>query len=201
MEGLHAVDFEDILQPHLPLRGMGRFFEVPIGQTAIRTQEVIDKAMDGVLFIDEAYTLAQASERDFGSEAIDTLLKAMEDRRDRLAVIVAGYSKPMERFIASNSGLESRFSRFVEFEEYDVTTLQSIFDKLVKENHLPLNLEAQSKVVIRIEELYRALDEKLGNASAIRQFFEALLEKQAERLAECEDADTRMVLPQDIPEY
>ena len=98
-----------------------------VGQTALKTQKVIEKAMGGVLFIDEAYALNGKSENDFGQEAIDTILKAMEDHRDDLVVIVAGYTELMDRFIHSNPGLESRFNRFLMFEDYTPEQMVTIF--------------------------------------------------------------------------
>ncbi len=97
-----------------------------VGQTAIKTQKVIEKAMGGVLFIDEAYALNGRSENDFGQEAIDTILKAMEDHRDDLVVIVAGYTDLMDRFIHSNPGLESRFNRFLLFDDYTTDEMVEI---------------------------------------------------------------------------
>ncbi len=98
-----------------------------VGQTAIKTRKVIDSALGGVLFIDEAYSLAAGGENDFGQEAIETVLKAMEDHRDDLVVIVAGYDGLMERFIHSNPGLESRFNRFLHFADYTEEELLAIF--------------------------------------------------------------------------
>ena len=98
-----------------------------VGQTAIKTQDVIKSAMGGILFIDEAYSLATSSENDYGKEAIDTILKAMEDNRDDLIVIVAGYTQLMDNFLHSNPGLESRFNKFIEFKDYDADELYDIF--------------------------------------------------------------------------
>ena len=99
-----------------------------VGQTAIKTAEVIKSALDGVLFIDEAYALTNRGENDFGKEAVETLLKMMEDNRDRLVVIVAGYVDEMETFVHSNPGLESRFNRFWNFPDYSVEEMLAIFD-------------------------------------------------------------------------
>src|SRR5262250_291432 len=105
-----------------------------VGQTAIKTMAVISKSLDGVLFIDEAYTLAKRSENDYGQEAIDTLLKAMEDNRDRLVIVVAGYSQRMREFIESNPGLQSRFNKYIEFPDYTTEELIKIFEKFVAQN-------------------------------------------------------------------
>ena len=104
-----------------------------VGQTAIKTKGVIEGALGGVLFIDEAYSLsASTSQADYGNESIDTLLKMMEDHRDDLVVIVAGYEKPMRQFIASNPGLKSRFTKYITFRDYSVGELLQIFQEMVK---------------------------------------------------------------------
>ncbi len=103
-----------------------------VGQTAIKTNKVIDSALDGILFIDEAYTLATGNNMDYGNEAIATLLKRMEDNRDRLVVILAGYPSNMHQFIDSNPGLQSRFSRYIEFEDYSAQQLEEIFSNIIQ---------------------------------------------------------------------
>ena len=113
-----------------------------VGQTALKTQKVIEKAMGGVLFIDEAYALNGKSENDFGQEAIDTILKAMEDHRDDLVVIVAGYTDLMDKFIHSNPGLESRFNRFLLFEDYTADEMVQIFDMQCKKGCYRLTEDA-----------------------------------------------------------
>jgi hypothetical protein len=133
-----------------------------VGQTAPRTNKVIDSALDGILFIDEAYTLAK--ERDeFGQEAIDTLLKRMEDSRDRLIVIVAGYPEPMENFINSNPGLRSRFTRFVEFPDYAPPELCRIFAAMCRKHSLAIAPGLREKLVHHFDHLHRARDEHFGN--------------------------------------
>jgi SpoVK/Ycf46/Vps4 family AAA+-type ATPase len=163
-----------------------------LGQTAKLVKDKVDEAMDGVLFIDEAYTLAggggagQAADQ-FGQEAVDTLLKLMEDRRDRLVVIVAGYTNEMRRFIDSNVGLKSRFTRFIEFDAYCAEDLFRIFKLLADEAQYRLTPEAERLVQKHIEWMRKGADERFGNARAVRQLFESLLPVQAQRVAGLRD--------------
>jgi SpoVK/Ycf46/Vps4 family AAA+-type ATPase len=155
-----------------------------VGQTAIKTMGVISKSLDGVLFIDEAYTLSrQGSENDFGQEAIDTLLKAMEDNRDRLVVVVAGYSELMKEFIESNPGLQSRFNKYLDFPDYSAEELIMIFGKFVAQNQYLLTLEAQQEVRKILEREQRESGGKSANARLVRNVFEIALEHQANRVA------------------
>lgn len=155
-----------------------------LGQTAIRVNNVIESAMDGVLFIDEAYSLSSEDGRDqYGQEAIDTLLKKMEDRRDRLIVIVAGYSEEMKRFIDANPGLQSRFNRFITFSDYSPTELLSIYEHFsnsVKYENTP---EAKELLLKGFKEAYEKRDRKFGNGRFVRNIFERILEAQANRLS------------------
>jgi SpoVK/Ycf46/Vps4 family AAA+-type ATPase len=172
-----------------------------VGGTAIKTQALIEKALDGVLFIDEAYALLPEEKgRDFGVEAVDTLLKAMEDQRDRLAVIMAGYSEPMRRMIRMNPGLESRFTRYIEFEDYDAEALFELFEAQAEGMQLQLPDEARTCVKLQIDEVWRLRDERFGNGRWVRNFLGQVLEQQARRLARAPDADIRVVLPEDIPQ-
>jgi AAA+ superfamily predicted ATPase len=153
-----------------------------VGQTAPKTNAVIDSALDGILFIDEAYSLAKERE-DFGREAIDTLLKRMEDDRDRLIVIVAGYPGEMETFVHSNPGLHSRFTRFIEFPDYSAHELCRIFGLLCHRNGLTLSPALKEKVVHHFHHLHSERGEHFGNARLVRNCFEAVINAQATRLS------------------
>ena len=156
-----------------------------VGQTAIKTKKVIDKARGGVLFIDEAYALNGKSENDFGQEAIDTILKAMEDHRDDLIVIVAGYTELMEDFVHSNPGLESRFNRFMFFPDYTVDEMMGIFDMRCKGSAYTLTEEARPLVRDYIAE-ESADQESFGNGRGVRNIFENIIVAQNNRLAKLE---------------
>ena len=156
-----------------------------VGQTAIKTSKVIEKAMGGVLFIDEAYALNGGSENDFGQEAIDTILKAMEDHRDDLVVIVAGYDDLMEDFIHSNPGLESRFNRFLHFEDYTPDEMMGIFAMQCKKGCYTLEEDAEERVRAFIQEANDG-GISFGNARGVRNLFEKILVQQANRLAAME---------------
>ena len=153
-----------------------------VGQTAIKTSEVIEKAKGGVLFINEAYALTNRGSNDYGQEAVDTLLKAMEDNRDDLIVIVAGYIELMEEFVRSNPGLESRFNRFLHFPDYTIDEMMAIFDMRCSQSGYTLAEEARPilRDVIKLE----SMDIKgFGNARGIRNLFEKAVTAQANRLA------------------
>ena len=170
-----------------------------VGQTAIKTQKAIEKAMGGVLFIDEAYALNGKSENDFGQEAIDTLLKAMEDHRDDLVVIVAGYTDLMDKFIHSNPGLESRFNRFLLFEDYSLDELMAIFKMRCGKGYI-LSPEAEPLVRDYIAE-ESADGDGFGNARGVRNIFEHILVAQNNRLAKLDTVtrdDLMTLLPEDV---
>ncbi len=153
-----------------------------VGQTAIKTSEVIEKAKGGVLFIDEAYALTNRGGNDYGQEAVDTLLKAMEDNRDDLIVIVAGYIELMQEFVRSNPGLESRFNRFLHFPDYSLDEMMAIFDMRCNQSGYTLAEDARPilRDVIKLE----SMDVKgFGNARGIRNLFESAVTAQANRLA------------------
>lgn len=157
-----------------------------VGQTATKTSAVIEKALGGVLFIDEAYALNNKSENDFGQEAIDTLLKAMEDHRDGLVVIVAGYDGLMDQFIHSNPGLESRFNRYLHFDDYSIDEMLDILDLQLKKGQYQLTEDARAAVRDYITAANTS-SIAFGNARGVRNIFEHLLVAQANRLSE--DAD------------
>lgn len=159
-----------------------------VGQTAIKTRERIDEAMGGVLFIDEAYALNKEGEN-YGQEAIDTILKAMEDHRDKFVVIVAGYTELMKEFIDSNPGLKSRFNKFFEFQDYTVDELQAIFKLQCDKYQYKLTEEAEAAVRDEIIMREAAKGENFANAREVRNLFEKIITNQAARVAELEDVD------------
>jgi stage V sporulation protein K len=164
-----------------------------VGQTATKTREVVESALDSVLFIDEAYTLTnQGGQSDpFGQEAVDTLLRLMENYRERLVVIAAGYTDQMRKFVDSNPGLRSRFARFVEFKPYNRDELMAIFTGMVTDAQMTLDAPAQKAALDAIRELasHGAMDESFGNARVIRSFFEKIVTAQAERLSQTDDLE------------
>ncbi len=171
-----------------------------VGQTATKTTEVIQKALGGVLFIDEAYALNSNSENDFGQEAIDTLLKAMEDNRDDLVVIVAGYDGLMDRFIHSNPGLESRFNRYLHFDDYTLDEMIAIFEMQCRKGCYELDETAQEAARAQIEK-ENTNSISFGNARGIRNIFERVLVAQANRLAGMENVtreDLMKITAEDI---
>ena len=172
-----------------------------VGQTALKTQEVIKSALGGVLFIDEAYSLSNGGENDFGREAIETILKAMEDHRDNLVVIVAGYTQPMREFLDSNPGLESRFNKFFYFEDYTGPQLMEIFLLQCKKNRYQLNEEADAAARKLFDELYAERGENFGNGRYVRNLFEDMVVRHSNRVAQMEaptKEDLITVLPEDL---
>ncbi|OUN23095.1 type VII secretion protein [Flavonifractor sp. An82] len=155
-----------------------------VGQTALKTGEVIQKALGGVLFIDEAYALAgQDNPNDFGKEAIETLLKGMEDHRADLVVIVAGYTELMGRFLHANPGLESRFNKYFYFEDYNGEQLLEIFCSMCEKNGYTLSDESRAYAEQYLKELYENRDENFGNARDVRNLFERAVARQSDRVA------------------
>jgi len=160
-----------------------------VGQTAIKTSDVVKSALGGILFIDEAYALAPdvGSGNDFGRESIETLLKLMEDHRDDLVVIVAGYSGPMERFVTSNPGLESRFNRFFMFEDYNSDQLYEIFNSMCVKSEYVLTEDAVEYAHEHFRMLYEFRDENFGNARHVRNFFENIVSVHSDRVSALSD--------------
>lgn len=153
-----------------------------MGQTALKTREVIEQALGGILFVDEAYALAGESGQDFGREAIETLLKAMEDQRENLVVIVAGYADEMKHFIQANPGLRSRFKRFIHFPDYQGQELAAILKHFFSQHQFVLSPEAEAFAYKACERLYQRRGEHFGNGRTMRNIFEQTLSFQAGRL-------------------
>lgn len=162
-----------------------------VGHTAKKTDDVIRKALDGVLFIDEAYALLGGGENDFGQEAIDTLVKRMEDYRERLIVIVAGYPDDMQEFIDSNPGLHSRFNLHLDFEDYHEDELLGIMNILCDKNEYILNQEAEEQLQQLFRKELNQEEEGFGNGRHVRNLFESAIRNQAVRLSMSEKTWTR----------
>ena len=156
-----------------------------VGKTGPKTDAVIMQALDGVLFIDEAYSLVpkDGGGSDYGQEAISTILKRMEDYRDRLVVIVAGYKDEMQRFIDSNPGLQSRFNRYIDFPDYTGQELTEIFKMYMKKNQYTLNDSTEAYLRTRFDIIVEKKDRNFGNARFARNVFEKSIQAQANRLA------------------
>jgi hypothetical protein len=163
-----------------------------VGQTAIKTKEACEKSLGGVLFIDEAYTLA-VKDNDYGQEAIDTLLKFMEDNRDDLVVVVAGYPDKMAGFLNSNPGIRSRFTRFMNFQDYSPEELSRIFAGFCKDGGFTLSDGASAKAREIFEEQFIQRDETFGNARFARNLFEQCLVRHARRITKAEDISDGML--------
>lgn len=156
-----------------------------MGQTALKTDTIIQKAMNGVLFIDEAYALVpeDGGGQDYGQEAISTLLKRMEDYRDSLVVIIAGYPNEMKRFIDSNPGLQSRFNRYISFPDYTSGELYDIFGMYMKKNQYVLSPDAKDCLREALNDAVAHKDRNFGNARFVRNIFEKAIQMQANRLS------------------
>lgn len=166
-----------------------------IGQTATKVIEVVESAMGGVLFIDEAYTLtANKGQGDFGQEAVDTLLKAMEDNRDNLVVIVAGYTNLMEEFLNSNPGLRSRFNKFMKFEDYTAEQLLEIIKNMAKKQDYVFTKEASEKVLNHFRKKIENKPENFANARDARNYLERAISKQAGRIVKIKDIDKDTIM-------
>lgn len=164
-----------------------------VGQTAVKTNKIIDSALDGVLFIDEAYSLVQGGGNDYGKEAIATLLKRMEDDRDRLVVILAGYDNEMKLFIDSNPGLQSRFNRYIHFSDYNSEELMAIFKLNLKKFDYELTNDAEQKISHLFSYAVSHKDQNFGNGRYARNVLEKTLENQATRLASVSEITEQML--------
>lgn len=175
-----------------------------LGQTALKTQEVVQSAIGGILFIDEAYSLTDntSGHDQYGQEAVSTLLKLMEDHRDDLIVIVAGYTEPMQKFIRSNPGLQSRFNKFLHFDDYAPAELTEIFRHFAMEGDYKLDMETELKLEAVFEGLYGERDETFGNARLARNLFEKAINAHANRMVSAGAMDEESLVtlyPEDIP--
>lgn len=166
-----------------------------VGQTATKTNAIVDSALNGVLFIDEAYALVPTANKnnDYGQEAISTLLKRMEDDRDRLVVIVAGYTNEMKRFIDSNPGLQSRFNRYINFPDYTSGELCDIFNMYVKKNQYSLTPDAERYLKTRLDSAVKHKNRNFGNARYARNVFEKSIQFQANRLSNVKNPTTNQL--------
>ncbi len=153
-----------------------------VGHTAKKTDDLVNQSLDGVLFVDEAYALVSGGENDFGREAIDTLVKRMEDFRERLIVIVAGYPDDMKRFIDTNPGLQSRFTIHLNFEDYTAPELVSIFKGFCEKNQYTLAPEAEAALEALTAAELKAAGRGFGNGRHMRNLFEKAIRKHAVRL-------------------
>ena len=177
-----------ISKGHLIEADRAKLVAAYVGQTAIKTTDVVNAALGGVLFIDEAYTLAPADAHgnDYGQEAIDTLLKLMEDHRNDLVVIAAGYPEEMQRFIASNPGLHSRFSKYLSFEDYTPAELCEIFNRFCKQNDYRLTESALERITLLFDSAHERRNRMFGNARLARNVFERAIENQSNRILSME---------------
>ncbi len=157
-----------------------------VGHTEAKTSEIVNEALDGILFIDEAYSLHKGDGKDFGKEAIDTLVKRMEDHRDRLVVIVAGYVDEMEAFIKSNPGLRSRFNTYIDFPNYTPADLSKIFNNLCEVNDYQLGKGVEEKLMKIFDRESKNAGREFGNGRFVRNLFEKILRNQALRLSKFE---------------
>lgn len=173
-----------------------------VGQTALKTAKKIEEAKGGVLFIDEAYALARKDDT-FGQEAIDTILKAMEDNRDNFVVIVAGYTRPMENFINSNPGLKSRFNKYIEFPDYTIDELMGIFEMNCKKYDYEAEDDVKAQIRAMLVQRKLATRENFANAREVRNLFEEVITNQARRIAAMENPgreDLKKILLEDLEE-
>ncbi|WP_211518741.1 AAA family ATPase [Flavobacterium humi] len=197
---------------HLGFLSKGQMYETDregmvagfVGQTATKVDKAVQESLGGVLFIDEAYSLTQNNlGNDYGAEAVNTMLKRMEDHRDDLAVVVAGYTEPMKFFVETNPGLRSRFSRYFIFEHFKPSELFLIFETFCKKSDFILTEEAKEKLHDTFELLYSKKDEGFGNARVIRNLFEKCVQNQANRIVKLTKINQEIlktICEEDIPE-
>ncbi len=171
-----------------------------VGQTAQKTAKVCDEAMGGVLFIDEAYTLTNAEGEDFGQEAVDTLLKRMEDNRQDLIVIVAGYTDEMKTFVESNPGLKSRFNKFIEFPDYSGDELIKIFDLMCVSQDYVMDKDAENCMHEYLNKIAVDHGEHFANAREVRNYFERCVERQATRVVTETNIDANSLTTFKLPD-
>lgn len=173
-----------------------------LGQTAIKVNKVVDSAINGVLFIDEAYSIAGETQNDYGKEAVATLIKRMEDDRDKLIVIIAGYTNEMNNFIETNPGFKSRFNRYIEFVDYSPTQLFLIYESQCSKLEYKLTEDAKLGIMTVFEKAYNNRNKYFGNGRFVRNIFEKTLEKQADRIANLEFLNKKVlttITADDIP--
>jgi stage V sporulation protein K len=197
---------------HLGFLSKGQLYETDregmiagfVGQTATKVDQVIQESVGGVLFIDEAYALTQNNlGNDYGAEAINTLIKRMEDYRNDLSVVVAGYTEPMKLFIESNPGLRSRFNRYFYFDHFTPEQLLQIFESFCNNSDFILEENAKEKVEATFELLYDKKEDSFGNARFVRNMFEKCIQNQANRIVKASKISKKAlktILEQDIPE-
>ncbi len=197
---------------HLGFLSQGQLYETDregliagyVGQTATKVDQAVNQSLGGVLFVDEAYALTQnAFGNDYGAEAVNTLLKRMEDHREDFAVVVAGYTEPMHLFIDSNPGLRSRFNRFFHFDHFTPQQLLQIFESFCKDSDFTLTDDAREKLSDTFDLLYSKKDEGFGNARVVRNLFEKCVQHQANRIIKLKKIGPKVLrtfTEEDIPE-
>lgn len=197
---------------HLGIVSRGQLIEVDrsglvgeyVGQTALKTSEVIKEAIGGVLFIDEAYSLIHeglAKGDAFGKEALDTLLKAMEDHRDDLVIIMAGYTQEMEEFISVNPGLQSRFKKTIHFEDYNPQELLEIFCSYVEKDENIVLPETRDELANVFSAMYENRDQKFGNGRSVRNLYNAILQQLGVRVSRIKapsKKELQTITPEDV---
>ncbi|MBS7255162.1 AAA family ATPase [Flavobacterium branchiicola] len=197
---------------HLGFLSKGQMYETDreglvagyVGQTATKVNAAVESSLGGVLFVDEAYALTQnAFGNDYGAEAVNTLLKRMEDHREDLAVVVAGYTEPMKIFIESNPGLRSRFNRYFHFSHFSPAELFQIFESFCSKSDFIISEEAKEKLTDTFELLYESKNESFGNARVVRNLFEKCVQNQANRIVKLKKVTNKVLktlTEEDIPE-